>query len=733
MPGMGKFGVVPAVAALTLLVGCSPMISDSVGSAPQAGQLSTPARPTVQGSWTYQAVAQAGNGNPSFGGDGGAATQAAVWQPRAMISSADGSTYLADTWNNRIRRIDSHGVITTIAGDGSACVASAISQCGDGGPAVKAQLNKPSGLALANKQELIVADTGSNRVRQIDLKTGTITTLAGTGDIGFAGDGAAATQAQLAGPLDVAVDSSGSLLIADTDNNRIRQVDAHGVITTIAGNGSQCLPSDSCGVGGSAAQAQLATPSGIAVDQVGGKDRILIADTNSNTVRSIDSSRIFNTFVGTGSPGSSDDGSAGTQTMLDHPRRVQTGIDGLVVVSDTGNQRLMVSANDGSEVWQTVASKTALNEPWDSITTSSGYLVADAGQNEILNLGNPTGPTLGWGQVCGPDSYAHIGPSGILTDVMTLLPGTTSLDVTGWGAAGGDVASNVHGGAGGYARTLAPASASQYAVIIGCQGKQGFAENVPPGEQAWGSAGGGGATALVSLPGYLAGNANGQVVLVAGGGGGASGYTCNWERSFPVGPGTPCFPGSAADSGAAGGPRAGASGGTAADMKYPTLTGATGGTGTGMGGKLASSWPSITVPADPQTAGGNGFGGSGGDGSSGQTGGWGPQWCRGSTSNCPAGKTPPGQGGNGIKTNFNGGGGGGGAGGGAGGWFPMDSAAMGAGGGGGGGSWAMCADTTKYPDPTTIPAAPISTRAGYLVVTPGSTPAATQCTPLPTH
>lgn len=722
--------VLPALGAALLLTGCAGATSgqtqDAAGSDDAAPASIT--KPAVAGSWIYQGSAFAGTGESDFKGEGVPATAASLWQPRAMVRAADGSVYLADTWNNRIRKIDSKGIITTTAGDGSACpLVSPPSTCGDGDLATKAQLNRPSGLII-KKQVLIVADTGSHRVRQIDLATGIISNLAGNGAEGYSGDGGPATQAQLAGPLDIAVGTAGNLLIADTDNNRIRSVDANGTITTIAGTGSQCLPSQSCGVGGPASAALLATPSGIEVDQVDGKPRILIADTNSHTIRSIDSNGTFNTLIGTGNSGKSDDGSAGTQTTLSHPRRVQTDADGHVVVSDTGNQRLMFSAGDGSEVWQVSSHGIAVNEPWDSITTPTGFLVADAGNNQVLTLGSPTGPTLGWG-ACGPDSYAHIGPTGILSATLMLLPGTTSLDTTGWGAAGGDQ-SGTPGGAGGYARTLAPARTDRYAVIIGCQGAAGYGKSGRGEDGAQGSAGGGGATALVSLAGYSAGTAKDQVVLVAGGGGGASGSTCWWETSYPVGPGTPCFPGSGPAPGGAGGNRTGAAG-TQAPLLVEEHSmgpkGATGGSGTGLGGK--PNGLGAPVPVEPWTSGGDGLGGPGGDGSSGNTGGWGPQWCR-ATADCPADQTPPGRGGNGIKQSLNGGGGGGGAGGGGGGWTPESSEAEGAGGGGGGGSWATCADTTSYPDSAT-PAPPIATRNGYLQVTPGSAAAGQQCKTMP--
>lgn len=717
--------------SLMAMSGCSNSLLQSTGDSVVKSQSDSAAYagPDVQGSWSYQGEALAGNGNASFSGDSGAASAASVWAPRAFIMTpTQSTTYVADTWNNRIRMIDSKGTITTIAGDGGACTASPISSCGDGGPALKAQLNRPSGLALQGNK-LYVADTSSNRVRMIDLNTGMISPVAGNGDMGYNGDGGAATSAELAAPLDVAVDDDGNVFIADTDNNRIRRVDPSGVITTIAGTGSQCESGTTCGVGGPAISAQLATPSGVTV--LPENHQILIADTNSHTIRSIDANGTFGTVIGTGQPGTSHDGSAGSETMLDHPRRVSLATTGQLIVSDTGNQRILVAAADTHQVWQVLSTQLTLDEPWSVSADRQAITVADAGLNRLLTLKNPTGPTLTWTK-CGPDAYPHSGPSSqfpeqpaALTDILTMLPGATSADVQAWGAPGGDSPPSLQagalampGGVGGYATTHARITDLDYAVVVGCQGSV-TTERGSGGDAVLAGSGGGGATLFATLSGYQQGIPIGNVLAVGGGGGGASGASC--------GPTAICDYGMQSAAGGAGGPGDGLPGQQSAAGRAPGLS--TGGSGTGSGGQAADG-AVAPVEGNPTPAGAYGFGGPGGSDYGGVVqGGWGPQW------RCNAGMKPgcaqpgAGTGGAGEQSDFaSGGGGGGGAGGGGGGYqstgLAPDKRRQGFAGGAGGGSWAMCVQAN--PSGTVAIPPPPGGKAA-LVVRPGSTPV--DCTP----
>ena len=152
-----------------------------------------------------------------------------------MALDASGNLYIADDDNNRIRKVDTNGIITTVAGNGSA------SYSGDGGAATNASLYYPCGVAFDASGNLYIADYGNNRIRKVDTN-GIITTVAGNGSCGYSGDGGAATNASLYYPYGVALDAFGNLYIADYDNNRIRKVDTNGIITTVAGNGITAIP-----------------------------------------------------------------------------------------------------------------------------------------------------------------------------------------------------------------------------------------------------------------------------------------------------------------------------------------------------------------------------------------------------------------------------------------------------------------------------------------------------------
>ena len=213
-----------------------------------------------------------------FSGDGGPATTAQLTFPVAVAVDATGDLFIADNNNNRIRKVSISGlVINTIAGSGAVGTGGGFT--GDGGPATAAQLSSPSGVALDAAGNLYIADRGNNRIRRVS-PSGVISTVAGSGTAafrgdggiaGFSGDGGPATTAQLSGPSGVALDASGNFYISDSGNNRIRRVSASGIITTVAGSGIAGFGGD----GGPATAAQLSSPSGVALDASG---NLYIAD-----------------------------------------------------------------------------------------------------------------------------------------------------------------------------------------------------------------------------------------------------------------------------------------------------------------------------------------------------------------------------------------------------------------------------------------------------------------------
>ena len=239
----------------------------------------------------------AGRGVEGYSGDGGPAVRARIASPHGTALDQEGNVYIADLKNDRIRKVDAAtGIITTVAGSGEH------GYSGDGGLATDAMLASPIAVTVGAKGDLYIADHRNSRLRKVDATTGVITTVAGTGEQGFRGDGAPATQAAISLPRDVALDADGSLYIADGANNRIRKVDPDGTITTVAGTGSTEFSGD----GGPAHLANLSMPYSIALDREG---TLYIVDTGNRRIRRIDKATgIITTIAGNGSYGFSGDG-----------------------------------------------------------------------------------------------------------------------------------------------------------------------------------------------------------------------------------------------------------------------------------------------------------------------------------------------------------------------------------------------------------------------------------------
>jgi sugar lactone lactonase YvrE len=274
----------------------------------------------------------AGNGIFGFNGDGKLALDANLSSPSDVAVDAAGNLYIADSGNNRVRKVTEDGIIHTVAGNGSTGFS------GDGGPAIEALISSQTALAVDAAGDLYIADRGNNRVRKV-TEDGIIHTVAGNGVWGFSGDGGPATAAQLYSPVAVAVDTSGNLYIADNGNYRIRKVSKSGVISTVAGNGTNGFSGD----GGPATMAQMSRPEAVAVDVAG---NIYIAFVEDSRVRKVTPAGVISTIAGNGTAVFNGDGMPAVSAGLNNPYGVAVNVDGNLLIVDTNNHRIrMVSAN----------------------------------------------------------------------------------------------------------------------------------------------------------------------------------------------------------------------------------------------------------------------------------------------------------------------------------------------------------------------------------------------------
>jgi uncharacterized protein (TIGR03437 family) len=263
----------------------------------------------------------AGTGIAGFSGDTGQAFGAQLNSPSAVAVDAGGNVYIADTLNSRIRKVLPSGVITTVAGGGSAL--------GDGGPATSAVLSLPHGVAVDPAGNLFISDTGTARIREVSAADGTISTVAGNGTVGYSGDAGPATSAQLNSPFGIAVDAADNVFIADSGNNVIRRVSG-GTIATIAGNGIAGYSGD----GGQGINARLTTPYAVAQDISG---NVYVADYANSRIREVTTDGTISTITGNGRAGYSGDGGPAVTAQVNTPAGVAFDGQGNVYVADSGN------------------------------------------------------------------------------------------------------------------------------------------------------------------------------------------------------------------------------------------------------------------------------------------------------------------------------------------------------------------------------------------------------------
>jgi sugar lactone lactonase YvrE len=267
----------------------------------------------------------AGNGSSGSGGDGGPATSASFAYSNAVAIDASGNVYITDAGNNRVRKINSSGIISTFAGNGTNGFG------GDGGAATSAQLNNPIGLAVDANGNVYIADAYNHKIRKVNT-SGVISTYVGT-TAGFSGDGGPSTGAQIDQPTGIAIDKLGNLYIADNSNNRIRKVNSLGIISTIAGTGSYGFSGD----GGNATNANLANPNSVAADTSG---NIYFSDYANDRVRKISKAGIISTLAGTFVSGYNGDGGLASNAELYRPEGVAVDLYGNVYIADKLNHRI---------------------------------------------------------------------------------------------------------------------------------------------------------------------------------------------------------------------------------------------------------------------------------------------------------------------------------------------------------------------------------------------------------
>jgi len=330
-------------------------------------------------------VTYAGTGTGGFSGDHSAAINAQLNAPSDLVIDANGNLYISDSKNQRIRKVDRFGNITTFAGNGTANFS------GDQDTAIKASFNQPAALALnPNGDKLYIADKQNNRIRQIDLNNSSITTIAGNGIRGYSGDGGLATDAQLSLPQGLAVDYLGNIYISDSSNQVIRKVEvSNGFISTVVGNGQRPITnSTDIGDGGLAINANLNNPQGLAIDNV--NDILYIADSKHSCIRKVNlNSGVINNVISNNGIGVSSGNALATVT-ISQPWGLTLANNGYLYFSDRATSEVHAINFETQEV-HSIVKNSDLNKPEGiTIDHNNTLYIADRLNDRIRSMNNST-------------------------------------------------------------------------------------------------------------------------------------------------------------------------------------------------------------------------------------------------------------------------------------------------------------------------------------------------------
>ncbi len=391
----------------------------------------------------------AGNARLGYSGDGGPATSAQLAAPWGVAADASGNLYIADALNNRIRKVSTNGIITTVAGNGTAAYS------GDGGPATQAALNSPLNVLVDASGNLFIADYSNNRIRKVSPK-GIITTIAGGGSAD-PGDGGLATSAVIANPIGMAFDSSGNFYVANRQRMRVQKITPDGIITTVAGNGV----AGSSGDGGQATNAELYLPTGIAVDSAG---ELFIADFGNHLVRKVSASGVISTLASVSAPAGvaldasgnlyiadqqtsriqkvsangantiaagngiasfSGDGGPASAAQLNLPSSVAADAAGNVYISDFLNRSVRKVSPDG-----TINTVPGLNLVYPgalAVDAAGNLYVADEGRSQVFKVSASGSVST----VAGTGTQGYSGDGGPATSAKLENPEALAVDSSG--------------------------------------------------------------------------------------------------------------------------------------------------------------------------------------------------------------------------------------------------------------------------------------------------------------